>query len=82
MTDRLKHGDYVRVRLNEHDEWTEAVVALASDANPSSVMLLLDGAVRDSWGGFIAQALPLTIDYGAESVTSLFGDSYELEVTA
>ncbi len=82
MSDRLKRGDYVRVRFSKQDEWTRAFVALASDSDPSSVMLMFDGAVRDSRGGFIAKALPLTIDYGAETVTSLFGDPYEIEVAA
>ena len=78
---KLKRGDYVRVRLSgHHDEWTQAFVALASDSDPSSVMLMLDGAVRVSSGGMFVNALPLTIDYGAETVTSLHGDSYEIEV--
>jgi len=80
MVGRLKRGDYVRVRFNDHDEWTQAFVALASASDPSSVMLLFDGAVRDGHGGFIAKGLPLTIDYSAETVTSLFGDHYEIEV--
>jgi hypothetical protein len=76
----LKRGDYVRVRLNTGDEWTQAFVALASDSNPSSVMLLFDGAVRTPGGGLITGGLPLTIDYKAQTVSSLLGDSYELEV--
>lgn len=78
--DRLKRGDFVRVRLNPDDEWTQAFVALASDSEPSSVMLLFDGAVRDGRGGFIAKGLPLTISYKEQSVISLFGDTYEIEV--
>jgi hypothetical protein len=80
MTDRLKRGDYVRVRLSDRDEWTPAFVALASDTDPSSVMLMLDGAVRSSSGGMFVNALPLTIDYAAETVTSLHGDAYDIEV--
>jgi hypothetical protein len=82
--DRLKRGDYVRVRLDNHrdDDWTPAFVALASGSDPSSVMLAFDGAVRDGRGGLIANVLPLTIDYGAEKVTSLWGDSYEIEIAA
>jgi len=76
---RLNRGDYVRVRLNDRDDWMPAFVALASDSNPSSVMLLFDGAVRTK-RGLIANALPLTVDYEAEAVTSLFGDSYDIEV--
>lgn len=80
--DRLKRGDYVRVRLEgRDDDWTPAFVALASPAKPSSVVLFLDGPVRAS-GGIIANILPLSIDYEAETVTSLMGDSYEIEVTA
>lgn len=82
MTDRLKRGDYVRVRLNDRDEWTRAFVAAASDSDPSSVMLMFDGAVRDGHGGLIANGLPLTINYGAETVISLFGDPYEIEVAS
>jgi ribosomal protein S27AE len=82
MTNQLKRGDHVRVRLRPDDDWTRAITAVASDSDPSSVVLLLDGAVRDSRGGFIAKALPLTIDYGAGTVISLFGDPYEIEVAA
>lgn len=83
MGDRLKRGDAVRVRLSGvDDEWTLALVALASDSQPSSVMLMLGGAVRDGHGGFIAKALPLSVDYGKETVTSLFGGSYEIEVAS
>jgi hypothetical protein len=77
---RLKRGDYVRVRQNERDEWTPAFVGLASDSDPSSVMLLFDGAVRDGIGGFILKALPLTIKYEQETATSLFGVPYQIEV--
>ncbi len=77
---RLERGDRVRVRLQESDEWTEAFVALASDSNPAAVMLLFDGAVRTPGGGLITGGLPLTIDYRLHRITSLWGDSYELEV--
>lgn len=80
MSDRLKRGDYVRVRLRDSGDWTPAFVALASDSDPSSVMLMLDGAVRTTSGGMFANALPLSVDYGAETVTSLHGDEYEIEV--
>ena len=76
----LKRGDYVRVRLENSEEWTEAYAAIASDSNPSSVVLLLNGAVRTRHGGLILNNLPLTIDYDAETATSLFGDNYEIEV--
>jgi hypothetical protein len=45
-------------------------------------MLMLDGAVRSSSGGMFVNALPLTIDYAAETVTSLHGDAYDIEVAA
>jgi hypothetical protein len=80
MSYRLKRGDYVRVRLDGEGDWTPAFVALASDTDPSSVMLVFDGAVRDGRGGFIAKGLPLTVDYGKEEATSLFGGAYEIEV--
>jgi hypothetical protein len=76
---RLQAGNAVRIRYRESDEWVPAMVALASDTNPSSVMLLLNGAVRSA-AGIIANALPLSIDYEAQTVISLFGDPYEIEV--
>jgi hypothetical protein len=79
MEGRIKRGDYVRLRYREGDEWVPAFVGLASDTNPSSVMLLFDGAVRSA-SGIIANALPVSIDYEAQTVISLFGDAYEVEV--
>ena len=81
---RLTRGMYVRVRhVDDAGEWCPAFVGLASDTNPSSVMLLLflRDAVRAS-GGVIVGALPVTVDYDAETVTGLTGDEYEIEVTA
>lgn len=69
----------MRVRMGGDDDWTPAFVVLASFTNPSSVMLILDGMVR-AGEGCIANVLPLAIDYEAETVVSLFGDSYEIEV--
>ncbi len=79
---RLKRGDYVRIRLRDQDEWTLAMVGLASDTDPSSVMLLFAGAVRTSAGGLISGALPLTIDYEQQNASSLFGDVYQIEAAA
>jgi hypothetical protein len=76
---RLQRGDTVRIRYRESDDWVPAFVALASDTNPSSVMLLLHSAVRSA-DGFIAKVLPVSIDYEAETVVSLFGDFYQIEV--
>jgi hypothetical protein len=79
--ERLKRGDCVRVRLEGRtDDWTPAFVGLASDSNPSSVMLMLTGIVRAK-EGWIAERLPLSIDYEAETAISLWGDSYELEIS-
>jgi hypothetical protein len=77
---RLQRGDYVRLRYRESDDWVPAFVALASDTNPSSVMLLFTGVVGAS-SGAITNALPLSIDYEAQTVVSLFGDEYDVEVT-
>jgi hypothetical protein len=77
---KLKVGDYVRIRLNENDDWMDAFVRLASDTNPSSVLLLFDGAVRAGGGGLVFGGLPVTIDYEAQTVTSVLGDIYEIEV--
>ena len=80
MNEQLRRGQYVRVRLAGDQDWCRAIVAVASDTVQSSVMLMLDGAVRTSDGGLIANTLPLTIDYEKETVTSLFGGEYEIEV--
>lgn len=75
----IKTGDLVRVRPAESaGEWCRAVVELAS-GNGKSVALRLEGAVR-AGGGLVMGILPLTIDYEAETVTSLLGDEYEIEV--
>ncbi len=79
---RLNRGDYVRVRLNDRDEWTRAFVGLASNTDPSSVMLLFDGAVRTSEGGLISGVLPLTVDYAQQNASSPFGDVYQIEVAS
>jgi len=77
---RLKRGDQVRVRLDgSDDDWTPAFVALASDSDPAAVMVLFSGAVR-AMTGVIAGGLPLTVDYEVETVVSLMGDFYEIEV--
>jgi hypothetical protein len=81
---RLKRGDIVRVRLaGTDDDWTTAEVALASESNPSSVMLeLIDGVVRTPNGGLFIGGLPLTVDYEAETVESLVGDYYDIDIQA
>jgi hypothetical protein len=58
----------------------EAFVGLASPQERSSVVLFLKGAVRTSNGGMILNVLPLTVDYAAQTITSLLGDQYEIEV--
>lgn len=81
MTYRLKRGDHVRVRLEgSADEWTPAIVALASEAEPSSVALILGGPMRSGSGGVWMGALPVTVDYERETVISLIGDAYDIEV--
>lgn len=75
----LRQGETIRIRREDHsDEWCRAVVALASP-NGRSVALRLEGAVR-AGGGLIMGVLPLTIDYQRETVESLFGDAYEIEI--
>jgi len=76
---KLARGDRVRIRLNAVDDWREAYVLLASQTDPSSVMLLLEDGVP-ARGGLILGSLPLIVDYAAETVTSLFGGEYEIEV--
>lgn len=82
MDYRLKRGDIVRVRHVDDTEWCGASVVAASATNPQSVGLMLDGAVRDGHGGLIAQALPLFVDYQTQTVTSLVGDEYEIDVAS
>lgn len=82
ITTRLRRGDYVRVRLDNRDDWTRAFVGVASDGDPASVMLLFDGAVRTSDGGLLRGALPLTVSYQEQTATSLLGDAYEMEVAS
>jgi len=80
MTDQLHTGQRVRVRRDSTDEWAQAAVALASSNGRSVMLLLLDLPVRGA-GGLIAGALPLIVDYEAETVTSIFGDPYQIEVS-
>jgi hypothetical protein len=54
-------------------------VVLASNTNPSSVMLMFSGAVRAK-SGLLVGGLNLSIDYQAETVESLLGDEYEIQV--
>lgn len=75
---RLKRGDHVRVRPLNKDLWCDGFVALASDTNPSSVMLM-GAAFRTAGIGILCGGLPLSVDYEQETVMSLFGDEYELE---
>jgi hypothetical protein len=78
---RLSQGQRVRVRLEgSSDEWCNGQVVVASDGNPSSVGLLVEGMVRSSSGGWIGGGLPLVVDYEEETVRSLLGDLYEIEV--
>lgn len=78
--DILKAGQIARVRLHgSSDEWCPALVVLVSQ-NGESVGLLLRGMIRASHGGLIGGTLPLTIDFEHATITSLFGDRYELEV--
>ena len=80
MSPKLKPNDLIRVRLVGTEKWTRARVALASRSNPQSVAIILEDAVRTTNGGLIGAGLPLTLDYTAETATSLWGDSYEIEV--
>lgn len=76
---QLVRGDYIRIRSTQGGEWCDAFVGLASEKQPSSVMLFLSGCVR-AQHGIVTGALPLVIDYDAGTVTSLLGDEYEIEV--
>jgi hypothetical protein len=79
MSERLKTGQRVRIRSTvAGGDWAEGVVALAS-GNGESVGLLLDVPVRIP-AGIIGGALPLLIDYEAETVEDLFGNSYVIDV--
>lgn len=78
---QLQKDDVVRVRLiheSPEDEWTMGKVLLVSP-NGESVVIQLDGMVRAA-GGFIGGFLPISINYETETVTSLLGDPYEIDV--
>jgi hypothetical protein len=77
---RLSVGEHIRVRLEGSSEWTFGVVAVASDVNPQAVVLALDGVVRAPHRALVGNILPLTIDYDKETVISLVGGYYEIEV--
>ncbi len=77
---RLKRGDYVRVKLAGDERKLIAFVGLATDSQPSSAILLFDGALPSSSGGIWCGTLPLIIDYEKETVESLHGDRFEIEV--
>lgn len=78
MNQPLERGEYIRIRAASGGEWCDGFVALASNGSKASVMVLLNGAVR-AGSGVILNALPLTIDYDAQTVVSLLGDEYEIE---
>jgi len=80
----LEQGDRIRIRLVGDPEWSYARVALASPISADStqsVGLFLESPVR-SGSGILIGALPLTVNYSAETTTSLLGDQYEIEVRA
>lgn len=76
----LTTGQLVRVRMADtSDDWCLAAVSVASNSEPvQSIALTLYDMVR-AVDGVIGGVLPLTIDYEKQTVTSLFGDEYELE---
>jgi hypothetical protein len=77
---RLEPGQRVRLRREgSEDEWCEGTVLLASNTNPSSLFVALEGGVRAK-EGIILYGLPLVIDYQKETIESLLGDSYEMDV--
>lgn len=69
-------------RRSSSDDWTEALVAVASSGPgvEQSVMVLLDGAVRAAHG-IVAGCLPITVNYETEAVTGIDGQEYEVEVS-
>lgn len=81
MTDDriLKRGEWIRVRETGGEVWSRAVVAVVGEGSPCSVALVLLDPVRCQ-GGIILNALPLTVDYEAQTVRGLFGGAYEIEV--
>jgi hypothetical protein len=78
----LKRGDVVRVRLvgDEDSDWCVGWVALASNTNPASAMIILNGMVRTRTGGVVGGVLPVTVDYTAEKVTAALMDDSEYDV--
>jgi len=80
MPDKLQKGMRVQIRLaGSADEWCPAIVWVATD-NGKSIALALEGGVRAS-GGWVAGAIPLLVDYEAQTVRSIFGhDEYEVQI--
>jgi len=75
---KLAVGNRVRMRLaGSSDEWCYGVVALAGG---SSVAILFNGMVRTIDGGYAGGVLPITVDYEAQTVVTLWGDEYDIEV--
>ena len=80
---KLRPGDRVRVRALGRKEWANAAVELASDTDPSSVMLrLLEGEGLRVGRGVYFNFVPLTLRYQEERVEGLLGGEYEIEVAS
>lgn len=79
----LQKGDVIRVRLDgTDDEWCLGKVLLAGEGDLYSVAVRLDGFVHTSSRGIVGELLPLTIDNMKETATSLWGDLYDIELSA
>jgi hypothetical protein len=81
----LAAGMLVRIRVaGTQDEWCPARVAVASDPRQpqQSVGLELGGILRAGSVGVILRALPLVVDYKAETAHDLFGNEYEIEIAS
>lgn len=80
---RLTKGQQVRCRNEQND--VMGVVLSASDTQPQSVAVFLGEdaeGIRMSGGGLaITNMIPLIVDYEAETVADLFGNTWEIDYT-
>jgi hypothetical protein len=82
MSGGLRKGQLIRIRmLGRADDWCRARVAeLSTTGDERSVILELNDMVRCP-SGFISGALPITVNYKAETVEGLMGGEYEIEIS-
>jgi hypothetical protein len=80
MNPRLHRGDPVRLRKTAAKWWSRGVVRLASDTDPSSVIIELEDGLQVRQGLYV-KFVALTVEYQQERATDLLtGTELEIEV--